>query len=144
LLFRFTESFLGREDKGLDARLHAELPGILLWAIEGWKRLRVRGHFLQPSSGQDLIDQMKDLSSPVGAFLRERCEVGSGFREEVSAVFTVWKDWCAARNKEPGEEATLGRNLRSVFPHLVTKQARVSGSRERFFEGLRLKSSPVY
>ena len=52
LVFRFTESFLGREDKALDAKLEAELPGILLWAIEGWKRLRKRGHFLQPKPGR--------------------------------------------------------------------------------------------
>jgi putative DNA primase/helicase len=72
LVWKFTTSFLGKEDLDLDARLAAELPGILLWAIEGWKRLRARGHFLQPVSGTTLIDQIRDISSPVGAFVRER------------------------------------------------------------------------
>ena len=41
-----TESFYGREDKALTTRLLAELPGILLWSIEGWRRLRrERGFF---------------------------------------------------------------------------------------------------
>ncbi len=50
VILRFTESFYGREDQGLFDRLVAELPGILLWAMEGWRRLRERGHFVQPKT----------------------------------------------------------------------------------------------
>lgn len=83
---------------------------------------------------------MKDLSSPVGAFVREMCEVGPGLRERVGDLFSAWKDWCASRNREPGEEGTLGRNLRTVLPHLVTKPARENGSYVRYYEGLGLKT----
>src|SRR5690606_6528259 len=38
-------SFLGAEDLTLDRKLEAELPGILNWAIEGWRRLKAQGHF---------------------------------------------------------------------------------------------------
>jgi putative DNA primase/helicase len=46
IVLRQSESFFGREDTKLTDRLLAELPGILLWAIDGWKRLRERGHFV--------------------------------------------------------------------------------------------------
>jgi P4 family phage/plasmid primase-like protien len=144
LVFRFTESFLGYEDKTLDARLEAELPGILLWAIQGWKRLRERGAFEQPSAGKDLIDQMRDLSSPVGAFVREKCEIGAGFQDSVKDVFTAWKEWCASRNREPGDEANFGKNLRAVCPYLKTTQPRVDGKQVRHFEGLKLKPTVPY
>jgi putative DNA primase/helicase len=52
ILLRLVRSFYGSEDPGLTERLLAERPGILLWAIEGWRRLRERGHFLQPESGR--------------------------------------------------------------------------------------------
>jgi putative DNA primase/helicase len=140
LLFRFTESFLGKEDKTLDARLQAELPSILLWAIEGWKRFRNRGGFLQPSSGQALIDQMRDLSSPVGAFVRERCEVGAGFMIPRKDLFSAWKDWCVDRNREEGSEETFGRNLVAVIPWLGMTQPRdEQGKRFRAYEGIRLQ-----
>ena len=42
IILRLSESWYGREDHGLFMRLEAELPGILLWAIEGWRRLRAR------------------------------------------------------------------------------------------------------
>ena len=43
ILLRLTETFYGREDTTLTATLTNELPGILLWAIEGWKRFAAGG-----------------------------------------------------------------------------------------------------
>ena len=140
LVWKFTESFLGREDHGLDARLAAELPSILLWAIEGWKRLRDRGHFIQPRSGSELVDQVRDISSPVGVFVRERCDLGPGFQVDVAELFTEWCSWCDTKRRQSGDEATFGRNLRTVVPSIETKQRR-SGekSRVRCFAGIGLK-----
>jgi len=144
LVFRFTESFLGREDKNLDAKLQAELPSILLWAIEGWKRLRQRGGFQQPSAGKDLIEQLSDLSSPVGAFVRERCEIKAGNWVARSELFQAWKDWCVDRNREPGSDDAFGRNLRAVCPHLGMTQPRDrAGKKYRAYEGIGLlQASP--
>ena len=33
-------------------------------------------------SGDELIETMEDLSSPVGAFVRECCEIGVGYEVE--------------------------------------------------------------
>ena len=61
----------------LPPNCRVSLPGILLWSIEGWRRLRQRGRFEQPESSRELIDGMADLSSPVGEFVRDRCMVGA-------------------------------------------------------------------
>ena len=45
VILRFTHSWLGHEGTTLEQRLCSELPGILLWAIEGWRRLNERGTF---------------------------------------------------------------------------------------------------
>ncbi len=47
MILRLTQSFFGNEDHGLTDRLISELPGILNWAIEGWRRLRERGRFFR-------------------------------------------------------------------------------------------------
>jgi putative DNA primase/helicase len=143
LLFPFTESFLGREDKTLDKRLEAELPGILLWAIEGWRRLRQRGAFVQPASGREMVSQMHDLSSPVGAYIKERTKLGAGFRVRCSDLFDDWKMWCSGKNREPGEESTFGRNLRTVIPTLGRAYIREKSTRVYYYEGLELKDEPV-
>src|SRR5262249_23248106 len=45
IALRLGRCWFGNEDHTLTDRLLTELPGILLWAIEGWKRLRDRGRF---------------------------------------------------------------------------------------------------
>ena len=141
LLFQFRESFVGREDKTLDAKLQAELPGILLWGIEGWKRLRRRGEFQQPQSGQALIDQLRDLSSPVGAFVRARCGTGSQDSIARSELFEAWKQWCTDHGSVQGGDGTFGKNLTAVVPGLGESHPRVNDRRVWTYTGIKLKAA---
>ena len=50
LTLRTRQSFCGKEDITLTGKLLKELPGILNWAIEGWKRLHSRGRFESPEN----------------------------------------------------------------------------------------------
>jgi len=75
IILPLTRSFYGEEDTELTDKLIAELPGILNWALDGLDRLRARGRFIQPESGKERIQELEDLSSPVGVFVRERCVV---------------------------------------------------------------------
>jgi putative DNA primase/helicase len=52
IILRMRRSWIGQEDHALTARLLGELPSIFLWAVEGWRRLRDRGRFVQPRSAQ--------------------------------------------------------------------------------------------
>jgi hypothetical protein len=80
-------SFYGHEDHGLTDGLLTELPGILNWSIAGWQRLSERRHFVQPNSALDPVRQLEDLGSPIGAFIREECEVGPGYSVETHRLF---------------------------------------------------------
>src|SRR5690606_24126432 len=68
ILLRMKNSFLGREDRSLENRIRSELPGVLNWAIRGWQRLEARGHFLQPASGGNLLEDFAAMASPIGEF----------------------------------------------------------------------------
>src|SRR6185295_6549551 len=65
ILLRLVNSFLGREDLDLTPRLLEELPGILLWSLDGLVALRERGHFAQPQSARELVEQLELLASPI-------------------------------------------------------------------------------
>ena len=99
LILQMNRSFYGQEDPNLSARLLDEIPGILHWAIDGWKRLRKRGHFVQPSSVEEAIQELEDLSSPVGAFVREKCMFGSGYRCDLNDDYSNphWSVWASSR-----------------------------------------------
>ena len=140
IVLRQTRSWYGKEDTGLTDRLLTELSAILLWAIEGWWRLRRRGHFVQPETGRKLVEDLEDLSSPIGAFIKECCEVGPQHEVLVRDLFDCWKSWCDEKGrKDPGTEQTFGRDLRAVVPSLDPRQPRVGDSRVRVYVGVGLQ-----
>ena len=143
IILKFTHSFLGREDLGLTNHLLTELPGILNWAIEGWRRLRNRGHFVQPESGQDDVDLMKDLGSPVGAFVAEQCVLGPEYSILISDLYQAYKDWCVTKGKEKstGDEHTFGRDLRAVNSTITKTRPGPRGpGRKYHYQGITLYS----
>jgi putative DNA primase/helicase len=146
LLLKMTRSFYGQEDTGLPDRLLAELPGILRWAVEGRRRLVARGRFVQPASGKELLSDFEDISSPVGQFVREWCEVGAGRRVKVDELYTAWKCWCAGEGRQqPGTKSTFGRDLKAAVEGVRDIRFRESlidqpDGRPRGYEGICLKS----
>ena len=140
ILLKFTRSWFDREDSKLFEALVPELPGILLWAIRGWRRLRDRGRFHQPASGAELLAELEDLSSPVKAFVRERCVVGPRESVPVEEVYAEWRRWCeSAGKKEPGTSMTFGRDLRAAVPELSDRRPKQNGERWREYVGLRVR-----
>jgi len=137
LILRLTHSFYGKEDVTLTAKLMAELPGILLWAIEGLKRLRPRGHFVQPESVLDAVRELEDLSSPVLAFVRDRCVVAPGRRIWVDNLYAAWNAWCEQDGRSSvTNKQTFGRDLAAAVPGITRRRG--SGD-VPFYEGIDLK-----
>ncbi len=137
LVLRLTHSFYGNEDVTLTDQLLAELPGILLWAIEGWKRLRQRGRFVQPASAAEAIRDLEDLASPVSAFVRERCVVGPGHRAWIDDLYAAWKAWCEEDGRTVvTRKQMFGRDLAAAVPGILRRRGTGMAS---FYEGIGLK-----
>lgn len=142
IILRLTESFYGNEDRTLTGKLLKERPGILLWAIQGWQRLVDRGYFIQPDSGYELASELEELSSPVGTFVGECCEIGAQYRTELRGLFTAWRTWCdRCGRKEPGTEQGFGRDLLAAVPALRRRKLRNGDTRSRAYDGIRLKGA---
>lgn len=143
LVLRLTKSWFGKEDPKLTDRLRAELPGILVWAVEGLKRLIDRGHFVQPPSGVDLGRDLLEYSSPVIAFVFDRCELGPGYRVAISTLYEAWQRWCDANgHKRPGSVQTFSASLQAALAGVRVARPRDPahpGQRPRIFEGIRLR-----
>lgn len=135
------KSFYGREDAGLTARLLGELPGIFNWTLAGLDRLRDRGHFVQPSSSEDAIEELVELGSPVGAFVEEACVVEPGAEIQTETLYREWSKWCEEHGRsQPGTAASFGRDLRAAVSGLNTRRPRLdTGERIRVYEGIRLR-----
>lgn len=138
---KLTKSFYGHEDTTLTKRLLEELPGILNWALEGRRRLKSHGAFVQPESAAEASREMEDLASPVGAFVREECQVGQGLSIPVDDLWDAWKAWCESIGKERfGHKNTFSRDLKAVAPSVETTQRQLSRHRFREFQGIAIRS----
>lgn len=136
-----TQSFLGREDATLGARIDAEGAGILLWSLEGLARLGEQRRFTVPVSGAEQIREMRHASSPVAAFVEERCVLGPDCSADKVAMLAAYRDWCLERGRTPGSDSALARNLYAAFPTVASSRPRVGEAREHRFVGIRLRSS---
>lgn len=139
VVLRLVESFIGREVLDLTDKLLVELPGILNWSLDGLRRLNEAGRFTQPQSSDDAIESLADLASPVGAFVRERCEVGPYLSVDCKELFAEYKVWGEeqGRNRH-GNAQTFGRDLRTVIPKVTTIQSRQGKVRVQNFSGVSL------
>ena len=138
VILNLTQTFYGKEDPMLTRKLLNELPGILNWAIEGWKRLRQRGHFVQPRSVEDIVQDLEELSSPVGAFVRQECVVGPGHRIDVDDLYEGWRRWCEKEGRNlVSTKQMFGRDLAAAVRGIVRRRG--SGMTP-FYEGIALKA----
>jgi putative DNA primase/helicase len=142
LILRMVETFLNREDKNLDKKLAPELPGILLWALQGLDRLNKNGKFTVPKSSDDAAVLMMDIASPMSAFVRERCVTKLERRKDgtwkhgidelcVSRddLFAAWRVWAEDKGHHgsaKSAKSTFGRDLRAVVPRITDNRKRVN------------------
>ena len=139
IILRLTRSWFGMEDAGLFARLIPELPGILLWAIEGWHRLRARGHFVVPESSREIQEELNDLTSPVGAFVRQCCDEGPGLQVPRNALYQAYQRWCQSEGMlHVPNRVVFGRDLRTAVATVRNSQQHGG---VRVYLGIGLKSA---
>lgn len=143
ILLLLSRSWLGREDHELEPILHAELPGILNWALAGLERLTLDNAncFTRVETAEEAITAMRDLASPVAAFVRERCIVEPDAEIEVDMLYAEFKAWCE-RNEHPKEnKALFGRDLRAAIPSVRKTRPRDGQGRQYVYAGIRLRTS---
>ena len=132
-------SFYGREDHGLTDRLLAELPGILKWAIEGWRRLQARGHFRLPASSLQAVEELEDMATPVGAFLREKCELEADAVTSKDALFGAFRLWCEQNNEQAGSKRVFAKNLIAASGRRIRPtKPRAGHERIQCYSGIKL------
>jgi putative DNA primase/helicase len=149
--FKFNTSFLGKEDHGLTARLLKELPGIVIWALDGLKRLNERGYFQRPHSADELAADLVDQTSPIRAFVQDHCVISDGAQADRDELFKAWKTWCEAQGRDhAGTKVSFGRQLSAAFPGIKRSQPSASrtgsscadggsGTRLNLYTGIRMR-----
>ena len=147
VLLLLSRSWLGKEDHALEQRLHAELPGILNWALDGLQRLTVPNgnRFTRIPAAEEAIAVMRDLASPVGAFVREQCDTGADKQVAVDELYGAFKIWAENNGHAKPTKQLFGRDLRAAVPSIRVTQPRGSdGKQYRAYSGITRREKAEY
>jgi putative DNA primase/helicase len=141
LMLRFTVSFLGKEDETLaDRIIGAEMPGIANWALAGLRRLRRNRKFTQPGNAMELLQDARDIASPVAMFLREECILSASAATSAKVLYDAYKRWSEDNGRDHIESGQIfAKNLKAAHQAISTQQVRRDGDRVRQYVGIRLR-----
>lgn len=129
-------SFVGKEDRHLEAKLKVEAPGILQFALDGLLRLHRNGGFTKPTKSREIELEFERLSSPVKAFISDCCVVQPGVETDRDWVWKAWKWWCMENGHHHGSKELLGTRLKMHIPSLDSRQPCEDGRRRRTYIGV--------
>ena len=119
----------GQIDRTLPAKLHAELSGILNWAIAGALEWQRRGKLDPPSEIDEAVSKYKAEMDQLAPFLDECC-IMSG-TVAVAAINTAYEMWCA----------DTGRELMRGYKHVMNERFKAgSDGKRRWREGVTLRA----
>src|SRR6266566_3023228 len=107
-----------KQDKDLPAKLRAELPGILRWAVQGcldWQRDGLG----TPEEGRAATEEYKASMDVLGQFIAECCAELADARCKASDLYEAYKKWCTNGGVLPVNSLEFGHKLteRGFQPH---------------------------
>jgi len=100
-LFWMRQSFVGREDRSLPARLTAELPGIANRALQGLRMLMDDGGFRPVPSAAPVMHAYIRQMSPVMGFMEDCLDLGADFRTPAREIYDIYRLWAVESGRSP-------------------------------------------
>jgi putative DNA primase/helicase len=122
IAFPFTKTFQGREDRNLDAKLEAELPGIFNWALEGARALLGGERLLQAEAGARKIEEIAEVLDNVKGYISDAVKFSDELHAFVSCkvLFESYKTWCKESNYLPHGKKRFFQEFKGKTGNKVT------------------------
>lgn len=144
IVLQFVESFVGKEDRGLQDRINEEMAGILSWAVQGYNDLLNAGRFPENDSTKNAINEAKESGSPVVTFASDFLDIDYDINRniEVGQIYDTYKVWCDQTGHKPYSQTSLIKQLLDLYPKL--RACRPGGreqSRRRVLVGVSINSA---
>jgi putative DNA primase/helicase len=141
LMLVYPNSFLGKEDRTLDAKLQQELPGILNWALAGLDRLTATGLFTQPGEVADAVRELEEQVSPILGFIRDCCEVGVGLEVRTDVLYRAYQRWSEDWDDSKAAQTRFGTQITNAPGQRIDRRknaVRVDGKLKSIYVGITL------
>jgi putative DNA primase/helicase len=120
--------------------LIAELPGILVWALTGLRRLKARGHFVEPPECSAIKTRMLYLSDPVRGFVDECVTPDPSAATPKDQCYNAFKVYAERIGVKPPALHEFAERLYAILAGVTETRPRVAGRQVPHFGGMRLRA----
>lgn len=121
------------QDHGLLAKLKAELPGILNWAVQGCLQWHQDG-LNPPQEVVAATDQYRIEQDTIASFFDDRCRLGENEVTTAAALYAAYKSWC----EQTGETAMPKRRFGTRLGERGLNAGKSPDGKHRMWEGVGL------
>ncbi len=136
---KFSKSFEGREDVHLEKKLMGEISGIVNWALEGLKRLRLSERFTVNAAMEEMKSEFDELSNPLHGFADIQVVFDPTSEALCADVFSSWSSFSQREGLTIGKsKQSFGHILKTVYPNVVKERRMVNGKQNYVYAGLKL------
>lgn len=137
LIVRFDHSIpKAQRDPNLREKLFVEKNGILMWAVEGLKRLIASGYaFTETKATRAELQRYKVESNSVLLFVEECCVVEESAECAREELFQSYREYCNKNGLKPMSQANFNKDVESIDPSISRKTDRLG--KRRVWRGLR-------
>jgi P4 family phage/plasmid primase-like protien len=140
LVFPFTRSFAGCEDKQLTARLLSEISGVANWALRGLQSLQARGKFIDSARAVESLNDLRDDMDPLSEFIEDYCVLDYEAKALSTTLHSAYRLWATLQGIDrPMDVGRFSKALRNSRHALTYGRPTVDGMRGRGFIGLGLQ-----
>ena len=127
-----------RRDKHLADKLLTELPGIFLWAMAGYRRLKQQGDFTRSTACDAVTSALRRDANPARQFLDDFCRRDASAGVECQVLYSKYVEWAKNHGHKPVNDRELGKEIDRVFKGVEHKRITVNGQRKYHYVGLTL------
>lgn len=127
-------------NRELPILLEKEVPGMVLWALEGLRRLRAGKYaFTAPKDSLEALDEWRAATSPSMAFMEECCIEDEKHEILQQELYDAWVAWSEERGVRPGTKSKAFERLKGHAGCMISDVNIVDGRKVKKFIGLKLQ-----
>ena len=143
IVIRFSKSVpLNQRDPQLLDKFAAEADGILLFAIEGLKRLIAHDfQFSESAKSHAELEQYRIDSNSALSFVADMCEVRPDAEIERMELYTAYREYCRTAGLVPYSQKAFHRDLETHYPTIRRAADRLG--RRRTWRGIQVVDGGV-
>jgi P4 family phage/plasmid primase-like protien len=139
LILDFPRSFAGKADPDLESKLSKELPGIVLWSLEGLKRLREQGGFTVPKDMNESLREWQTTTSPMASFVEECCDEHEDAEITKEELYDAWTTWSTEHGMRPISKSRFRERIKANTSLARSDSYTKGGHKFSVFRGIKLQ-----